>query len=147
MVERDSRYDILFEQVRIGPLTTKNRFFQVPHCNGMGHLRPKSLAAMRGLKAEGGWSVVCTEEVYIHSSSENDPLVEGRLWDDRDKNALELMKEFLPQSAFSIKLAKKSINTGYDLDIKTALNIEFKEYIHTLDSKDRVSALKKFKKN
>ena len=27
------------------------------------------------------------------------------------------------------------------------LNIEFKEYIRTLDSKDRISALKKFKKN
>ena len=33
---RDSRYDILFEPVKIGPLTAKNRFFQVPHCNGMG---------------------------------------------------------------------------------------------------------------
>jgi dimethylamine/trimethylamine dehydrogenase len=28
------RYDVLFEPVRIGPLTTKNRFYQVPHCNG-----------------------------------------------------------------------------------------------------------------
>ncbi len=29
---RDSRYDVLFEPVRIGPVTTRNRFFQVPHC-------------------------------------------------------------------------------------------------------------------
>ncbi len=28
---RDPEYDILFEPVRIGPLTAKNRFFQVPH--------------------------------------------------------------------------------------------------------------------
>ena len=34
---RDPEYDILFEPVRIGPLTAKNRFFQVPHCNGMGY--------------------------------------------------------------------------------------------------------------
>ena len=34
---RDPRYDILFEPVQIGPVTAKNRFFQVPHCNGMGH--------------------------------------------------------------------------------------------------------------
>ena len=26
---RDPEYDILFEPVRIGPLTAKNRFFQV----------------------------------------------------------------------------------------------------------------------
>ena len=83
-MKRDPRFDILFEPVKIGPVTAKNRFFQVPHCNGMGYLRPKSLAAMRGIKAEGGWGVVCTEEVYIHPSSECDPLVEGRLWDDDD---------------------------------------------------------------
>lgn len=83
-MKRDPRFDILFEPVKIGPVTSKNRFFQVPHCNGMGYLRPKSLAAMRGIKAEGGWGVVCTEEVYIHSSSDCDPLVEGRLWDDDD---------------------------------------------------------------
>ena len=52
---RDSRYDILFEPVRIGPVTAKNRFYQVPHCNGMGYLRPDALAEMRGVKAEGGW--------------------------------------------------------------------------------------------
>ena len=92
-MKRDPRFDILFEPVKIGPVTSKNRFFQVPHCNGMGYLRPKSLAAMRGIKAEGGWGVVCTEEVYIHSSSECDPLVEGRLWDDDDIPALAKMTE------------------------------------------------------
>ena len=56
-MKRDPRFDILFEPVKIGPVTSKNRFFQVPHCNGMGYLRPKSLAAMRGIKAEGGWGV------------------------------------------------------------------------------------------
>ena len=64
---RDSNYDILFEQVKIGPVTARNRFYQVPHCNGMGYLRPNTLAAMRGVKAEGGWAVVCTEAVsYTH---------------------------------------------------------------------------------
>ena len=33
-MNRDPRYDILFEQVPIGPVTAKNRFYQVPHCNG-----------------------------------------------------------------------------------------------------------------
>ena len=58
---RDPRYDILFEPVRIGPVTARNRFYQVPHCNGMGYRDVSALAAMRGTKAEGGWAVVCTE--------------------------------------------------------------------------------------
>ena len=56
-------YEILFEPVRIGPVTAPNRFYQVPHCNGFGHRMPQGLARMRGIKAEGGWGVVCTEEV------------------------------------------------------------------------------------
>ena len=32
----DKRYKILFEPVDIGPVTAKNRFYQVPHCTGMG---------------------------------------------------------------------------------------------------------------
>ncbi len=37
-------YDILFESVRIGPVTAPNRFFQVPHCNGFGYRSPRSHA-------------------------------------------------------------------------------------------------------
>ena len=88
---RDPRYDILFEPVRIGPVTTKNRFFQVPHCNGMGHAMPLAHAAMREVKAEGGWGVISTEECEIHPSSDLTPYVEARLWDDRDIPALALM--------------------------------------------------------
>ena len=90
---RDSRYDILFEPVKIGPVTARNRFYQVPHCNGMGYVRPNSLASMREIKAEGGWSVVCTEEVWIHHSSEIVPHAEGILWDDGDIPALAKMTE------------------------------------------------------
>ena len=81
---RDPRYDVLFEPVRIGPVVARNRFLQVPHCNGMGHRHPSALAEMRGVKAEGGWAVVCTEEVEIHHTSALDGAVEGRLWDDAD---------------------------------------------------------------
>jgi dimethylamine/trimethylamine dehydrogenase len=58
----DVAYDVLFEPVPIGPVVARNRFFQVPHCNGMGYRDPSAEAAMRGVKAEGGWAVVCTEE-------------------------------------------------------------------------------------
>ncbi len=89
----DDRFDLLFQSVRIGPVVAPNRFYQVPHCNGMGYRMPHALAAMRGIKAEGGWGVVCTEEVEIHHSSDLMPAVEGRLWDDRDIPGLEMMTE------------------------------------------------------
>jgi dimethylamine/trimethylamine dehydrogenase len=81
---RDPRYDVLFEPVAIGPVVARNRFFQVPQCNGMGYRDPSALAAMRGIKAEGGWAVVSTEETEIHASSEFAPYIQGRIWDDRD---------------------------------------------------------------
>ncbi len=81
---RDPRYDILFEPVRIGPVTARNRFYQVPHCNGMGWRDPSALAGMRGMKAEGGWAVVCTEMTEIHPTSDVTPYVELRLWSDQD---------------------------------------------------------------
>jgi dimethylamine/trimethylamine dehydrogenase len=90
---RDSRYDILFEPIRIGPKTAKNRFYQVPHCNGLGHVRPNAEAAMRAMKAEGGWAVVCTQETEIHPTSDISPAPEVRLWDDRDIPALARMAE------------------------------------------------------
>jgi len=90
---RDARYDILFEPVQIGPVRTRNRFYQVPHCNGMGSTHPSSMAEMRGIKAEGGWGVVCTEQVEIHHTSELSPVIEGRLWDDADLPAFQRMTE------------------------------------------------------
>ncbi len=90
---RDPRYDVLFEPVKIGPVTARNRFYQVPHCNGMGRTYPSSMAEMRGVKAEGGWAVVCTEEVEIHPTSEHSPIIEGRLWDDNDIPVFARMTE------------------------------------------------------
>jgi dimethylamine/trimethylamine dehydrogenase len=90
---RDPRYDILFEPVRIGPVQAPNRFYQVPHCNGMGFLRPRMLAAMRGVKAEGGWGVVCTEYCSIHPSSDDLPHPYVSLWNQADIKAHALMTE------------------------------------------------------
>ena len=83
-MSRDSRYDILFEPVKIGPVTAKNRFYQAPHCNGMGRTFPSSMAAMRGVKAEGGWAVISTEQVEIHPSTDLTPATECRMWSDQD---------------------------------------------------------------
>ncbi|MDH3537341.1 MAG: NADH:flavin oxidoreductase, partial [Gammaproteobacteria bacterium] len=83
-MSRDPRYDILFEAVKIGPVTAKNRFYQVPHCNGGGYRDPSAAAAMRCVKAEGGWSVIFTEQTEMHHSSEIAPYIELHLWDDED---------------------------------------------------------------
>ncbi len=90
---RDPRYDILFEPVEIGTVTTKKRFNQVPHCNGMGYRDVSAMARMRGVKAEGGWGVVCTEQVEFHHTSDITPFIELRLWDERDIPALARMAE------------------------------------------------------
>jgi len=93
MLQRDPRYDILFETVKIGPVTAKNRFYQVPHCNGMGFNWPQTHARMREAKAEGGWAVICTEECMIHPTSDYTPEPQARLWDDYDIRCLGLMVE------------------------------------------------------
>jgi dimethylamine/trimethylamine dehydrogenase len=62
----NSPYNLLFETVRIGSVVAPNRFYQVPHCNGFGHRIPQGMAATRGMKAEGGWGVMCIEEKDIH---------------------------------------------------------------------------------
>lgn len=86
-----SKYDILFDPIKIGPVTAPNRFFQVPHCNGYGYRMPRGLATMRGLKAEGGWGVVSTEEVEIHHTSDIAPYFEGHIWSEKDIPGLALM--------------------------------------------------------
>lgn len=107
-----SPFATLFEPVRIGPVTAPNRFYQVPHCNAFGHRMPHALAAMRGMKAEGGWGVVCTEEVEIHHTSDLAPYVEGRLWSDDDIPAMALMAESVHRhgALAGIQLAYSGIN-------------------------------------
>ena len=60
-MSRDPRHDILFEPVRIGPKTLRNRFYQTPHCTGFGSDLPGAQAHLRAMKAEGGWAAVNTE--------------------------------------------------------------------------------------
>ncbi len=93
MSERDPRYDVLFEPLKIGPVTAKNRFYQVPHCTGSGWHRPRILAGLREVKAEGGWGVICTEYCSIHPSSDDAPYPSASLWDDGDIKSHSLMTE------------------------------------------------------
>ena len=87
----DPNHEILFEPVRIGPKTLRNRFYQVPHCSGFGTDKPWTQAAHRGVKAEGGWAAVCTEYAPISPDSDEAPLIAARFWDEDDMRALQLM--------------------------------------------------------
>jgi len=93
MPERNKNHDVLFEPIDIGPVVCKNRFYQVPHCAGMGHARPQTAASMRGMKAEGGWGVVCTEYCSAHPTSDDGGYPHARLWDNNDVQAHARMTE------------------------------------------------------
>ena len=109
---RDPRYDILFEPMRIGPVTARNRFYQVPHCNGMGRAWPTAMAVMRGVKAEGGWAVVCTEQCDIHPTANTQK--EVRLWDEQDIPYLARATEFIHahKSLAGIELVHNGYRVG-----------------------------------
>ncbi|WP_299965501.1 FAD-dependent oxidoreductase [uncultured Roseobacter sp.] len=109
---RDPRYDVLFEPMRIGPVTAKNRFYQVPHCNGGGYRDPSAAAAMRGSKAEGGWGVIFTEQCEMHHTSEITPFIELRLWEDKDIPLLRRMSEAMKShgALAGIQLAYSGVN-------------------------------------
>ncbi len=110
---RDARYDILFEPVTIGPVTAKNRFYQVPHCCGMGFNWPQTHAKMREVKAEGGWAVVCTEECMIHPTSDYSPEPQARLWDAYDVKCLALMNDAVHRhgALAGVELAHNGVGT------------------------------------
>jgi dimethylamine/trimethylamine dehydrogenase len=109
---RAPTHDILFTPLQIGPKTAKNRFYQVPHCNGGGYRDPSAVVEMRRTKAEGGWGVIFTEQTEIHPTSEITPFIEQHLWDDRDIPALARMAEAMKShgALAGIQLAYSGIN-------------------------------------
>ena len=84
MSQRDPRFDPLFEPIRIGPKTLKNRFYQVPQCTGAGVDRPGANAAHRAVKAEGGWAALNTEACNIHPESDQTTSTVTAIWDQGD---------------------------------------------------------------
>ncbi len=93
----DPRHAILFEPIQIGPKTLPNRFYQVPHASGFGVERPRTQAAFRGIKAEGGWGGVCVDYTAVSVDSEESPAVSAVCWDDTDARALGLSAEAIHQ--------------------------------------------------
>ena len=111
---RDPRYDILFEPIKIGPVTAPNRFYQVPHCNGMGRMFPDSMIAMREMKAAGGWGIVTTEQCDFHPTADTQPFTETRLWSEHDIPYLAGMTEAVHKhgSLAGIELVHNGHDTG-----------------------------------
>ncbi|HEY1369300.1 MAG TPA: FAD-binding protein [Gaiellaceae bacterium] len=93
MEGRPRAHDVLFEPLRIGPKTLRNRFYQVPYAVGFGSdSKPRAKAAYRALRAEGGWAAVCTGYCSIHPESDAVTFAAGaRLWDDSDVELLALV--------------------------------------------------------
>src|SRR5689334_17553870 len=103
----DDRHAILFEPVRIGPKTLPNRFYQVPHASGFGSAKPRTQAAFRAIKAEGGWGGACVEYAPISPDSDESPAVAADIWDDRDARALGLAAEAIHAHGALAGLAKE----------------------------------------
>jgi len=92
---RNPKHDCLFEPIKLGPKTMKNRFYQVPHCIGAGSEKPGTQAANRGMKAEGGWGACNTEYCSISPESDDTHRVSARIWDDGDIINLRHMNDEL----------------------------------------------------
>ena len=91
--KRPAKYDILFEPIKIGPKTMRNRFHQSPHCIGAGTDKPGFQAAHRSVKAEGGWGAINTEYCSIHPESDDTMRVSARIWDAGDVRNLRAMTD------------------------------------------------------
>lgn len=109
---RDPRYGPLFVPTKTGPVTSKNQFHQAPHCYGGGCRDPSAAVQMRGMKAEGGWSGIFTEQCEMHHTSETTPFIELRLWEDKDMRQLCKMSERMKTHSglAGIHLAYSGIN-------------------------------------
>lgn len=89
----DPRHAILFEPLQVGPKTLPNRFYQVPHASGFGSARPRTHAAFRAIKAEGGWGGVNVDYAPVSSDADETPAVAADCWDAASMAALGLVAD------------------------------------------------------
>lgn len=115
-----SRYQILFEPVKIGPVTSPNRFVSMPHALGHSHLMPNGATGIRETKAEGGWGVVAMQLSEIDPTSDLSDKPYERLWDAQDVRAHAHSVDRIHKygALASIELAhagirSRGISTGY----------------------------------
>jgi len=113
------RYKVLFEPVKIGPVTAPNRFYAAPHATGHGWNQPHGAIALRAMKAEGGWGTVAVQmtEIAPDTDMANHPM--ERIWDESDVPRHRTQVEAIKQhgSLAAIELAHggmraRNITTG-----------------------------------
>lgn len=80
----EGQYDILFEPLKIGPVTAPNRFVMMPYANGHSYLMPNGAMGIREMRAEGGWGIIGMQLSEIDPTSDLSGLPYERLWDDGD---------------------------------------------------------------
>lgn len=90
---RHSRYDILFEPVKIGPKIAPNRFWQPPQCTGAGSNLPGFQSEFRAMKAKGGYGTIFTEVASIAPENDAKPFVVVELWDEGDVRNLRVLTD------------------------------------------------------
>lgn len=116
----DPRYSVLFEPVKIGPVTAPNRFVSMPHAIGHSYLMPNGAIGIRETRAEGGWGIVAMQLSEIDPTSDLAGLPYERLWDDGDVQAhsRSVSRIHAHGALASIELAhtgirSRGISTGY----------------------------------
>ncbi|MBB5539034.1 FAD-dependent oxidoreductase [Rhizobium giardinii] len=116
----DPRYSILFEPLKIGPVTAPNRFVSMPHAIGHSYLMPNGAIGIRETRAEGGWGIVAMHLSEIDPTSDLAGLPYERLWDEGDVAAHARSVERIHShgALASIELAhtgirSRGISTGY----------------------------------
>lgn len=105
----DPRHAVLFEPVPIGPKTLRNRFYQVPHASGFGSIKPRTHAAFRGVKAEGGWAGVNVDYAPVSTDADESPAVASDCWDEAGMRALGLVVDAIHEHG---SLAGIELNHG-----------------------------------
>ena len=116
----DPRYSILFEPLKIGPVTAPNRFVSMPHAIGHSYLMPNGAIGIRETRAEGGWGIVAMQLSEIDPTSDLAGLPYERLWDEGDvaAHARSVERIHAHGALASIELAhtgirSRGISTGY----------------------------------
>jgi len=128
---------------------TKDAFFALPETRigiipggGGTQLLPRIVGISQAKKmiytgkkivAEDAFAIGLVDKIVNKTNMESAPM--------------DLLNLILKNSKISIASAKKSINKGFGIDLLSGLNMEFKEYIKTLDTKERQEALKKYLKS
>ena len=78
---RNPQHDVLFEPVDIGPVSQEPLLSGAP-LYGTRLVAAQNGRSAEGMKAEGGWGVVCTEWCSIHPASDDLPHPNAALWHD-----------------------------------------------------------------